>query len=558
VTAAEPSNSTSVVRTRFAPSPSGHLHVGGARTALFCWAYARKRGGKFIVRIEDTDQKRSSDAAGMAFLEDLKWLGIEWDEGPEHDGCGGGAAAPYLQSQRLDLYNQQIDRLMTIGRAYRAFETPAELDAARDLARREGRKYRYDRASLRLDAATVSEWLAEGRPHVVRFKIPDEGVVVVRDQVRGEVVTDVRELDDFVIRKADGYPMYNFAVVVDDELMGVTHVIRAEEHLSNTPKHILLQEAFGFRTPVYAHVSIITNPDGSKMSKRDKDKALRRAVKERGLDGPPGATVSPDRWVWWLESSDRQLEFDEAERLAEALGIHLPEINVDDFRRNGYLPDALLNYLALLGWNPGDNVEKFDRAFFVDRFDFDRVIPSPAKFDREKLLSFNLDAVKALDPSAFERLLREHGERYHAAFVQSLGANFSLFAACNQARSKTLDDPFRTCRFFVTPDEDIEYDTSKNAVKAMSRGLSHLEHMPSVLAEVRGSWDPDHLKRAIEAYATANADGRLGDVAQPLRIAASGTTVSPAIFETLAILGPQSTQARIRRAVEFYRSLPAQ
>ncbi|MCH7603096.1 MAG: glutamate--tRNA ligase, partial [Planctomycetes bacterium] len=197
-----------IVRTRFAPSPSGHLHVGGARTALFCWAYARAKGGKFILRIEDTDQKRSSDAASMAFLEDLKWLGIDWDEGPEYEGCGGGDAGPYRQSERLDIYHKYIDQLIAEGKAYRAFETPEELDAARKKARKEKKNYRYDRSALKVDAATREQWAAEGKPHVVRFKVPDEGTNTVHDEVRGEVTIDAVELDDFVIKKAAGDPTY--------------------------------------------------------------------------------------------------------------------------------------------------------------------------------------------------------------------------------------------------------------------------------------------------------------------------------------------------------------
>jgi len=256
-----PTPTTPIIRTRFAPSPSGHLHVGGARTALFCWAYAKKRGGRFILRIEDTDVKRSSDAASMAFLEDLAWLGIIWDEGPKLEHIGGGEYGPYFQSQRLETYNKSIHKLISEGHAYRAFETPPELDAARERARLEKRPYRYDRAALKLSHDQVQQYLGDGKPHVVRFKIPD-GLerVTFRDEVRGEVTVERTELDDFVIRKADGYPMYNFAVVIDDELMGVTHVIRAQEHLSNTTRHVMLQDALGFRRPVYAHISLINNP----------------------------------------------------------------------------------------------------------------------------------------------------------------------------------------------------------------------------------------------------------------------------------------------------------
>jgi glutamyl/glutaminyl-tRNA synthetase len=547
-------SSGQIVRTRFAPSPSGHLHVGGARTALFCWVYAKKHQGKFALRIEDTDQKRSSDAASMAFLADLKWLGIEWDEGPEFEGFGGKMPGvdTYFQSQRLAIYNEYFENLIREGKAYRAFETPQELDAVRTAAQKEKRPYRYDRAALKLSQAQIEEYIAAGRPHVVRFKIPDDcKQVVFRDEVRGDVATDRAELDDFVIRKADGFPMYNFAVVIDDELMGVTHVIRAQEHLSNTPRHVLLQEALGFRRPAFAHISIITNPDGSKMSKRDKDKALRAAVKQRGLASAP--VISSDRWAWWLSDSDHQLNLNEAEQLADFLQIELPEINVDDFRRHGYLPEVMVNYLALLGWSPGGDVEKFDREFLLEKFSLDRIIKSPAKFDRDKLLAFNLDALQAMPADAFVKRLREHAEQFHPEFVERLSpAQFDLFARANQARSKTLDDPIKSGRFFVMADDDIVYEDSKAVREAMLKGepngYAHLEGLLPLLKEV-GDWSPHEIEAAVKGYAEQHAGGKLGKVAQPLRVAVSGGVVSPAIFDTLAILGKQATLKRIERCL---------
>ncbi len=256
---------TALVRTRFAPSPSGHLHVGGARTALFCWAYARGRDGRFVLRIEDTDRKRSSEAATAAFVEDLAWLDIKWDEGP------------FYQSQRLELYREQIDRLIDKGHAYRASETPDQLDAARRAAGAGG--YRYDRAALSLDEATVRQYLDENRPHVVRFRLPNEEPVTFTDVVRGEVEVEAAKIDDVVILKADGYPTYHCADVVDDEQKGETHDIPGQEHLDNTAKPVLLQDALGFRRPTYAHLSLIFTPNGSKRSKRDKDRAVRTAVR---------------------------------------------------------------------------------------------------------------------------------------------------------------------------------------------------------------------------------------------------------------------------------------
>ena len=548
-----------VIRTRFAPSPSGHLHVGGARTALFCWAYAKKRGGKLILRIEDTDVNRSSDAASTAFFEDLKWLGIEWDEGPEYENCGGGEAGPYFQSQRLESYRRYAERLIAEGKAYRAFETAEELDAARQRARADGRAYRYDRAALNVDEATILRWMAEGRPYVVRLRTPDEGEIAIDDLVRGRVVVQAAELDDFVIMKADGYPTYHFAVVVDDELMGATHVIRAEEHLKNSHKHVLLQEALGFRRPVYAHLSVITNPDGSKMSKRDKDKTLRRTVQERAIEAPPRLPHEPEpvmtrhQWDWWLAEKDHQLELEAAERLAEALGVHLPEINVDDFRRAGYLPEVMVNYLSLLGWNPGGDIEKFDAAFLIERFDFDRVQKSPAKFDRDKLLAFNLDAIQAMPADVFARRFREHCNQHHRWFIDKLTREqFELLARANQARSKTLDDPIASCRFFVLADDEIEFERSKAVRKALGggppSGYDHLEAIRDVLAGLE-QWTVESLEKAVQAYADSRAEGKLGRVAQPLRIAVSGGTISPAIYETLVILGKESTLRRIDRCL---------
>jgi glutamyl-tRNA synthetase len=548
--------STPVVRTRFAPSPSGHLHVGGARTALFNWAYARKRGGKFILRIEDTDVKRSSDSASMGFLADLKWLGILWDEGPEFEGCGGPAndipdVGSYFQSQRLHIYDRYIEQLIEAGYAYRAFDTAEELDAARKRASSEGREYRYDRDRALANPNARSPVSANLPAHVVRFKIPDVREVIVNDEVRGEVRMPREKLDDFVIRKQDGYPTYHFAVVVDDELMGVTHVIRAEEHLSNTPKHVLLQDALGFRRPVYAHISIITNPDGSKMSKRDKDKALRKVVLERSIDAHLDA-LSGERRKWWLSNKDHQLELEEAEVLATLLGVDLPEINVDDFRRAGYLPEALNNYLALLGWNPGENVEKFDRDFLVERFDFDRVIKGAAKFDRQKLLAFNNDAIAALPPHEFVSRLREHGRSFHPVFVEALGEKFDLFARANQSRSKTLEDPFRSCGFLLQADESIEIEDSKAVRKVMLKGeppgYDLLETVVPILEAVN-EWSVEAVHAALESFVKDHAGGQLGRIAQPLRIAVSGGVVSPGIAETLAILGRDSTLARIRRCL---------
>lgn len=550
-------DNTMIVRTRFAPSPSGHLHIGGARTALFCRAFAHGNHGKFILRIEDTDQKRSSEAASNAFLEHLRWLGITWDEGPLYEGCGGGNTGPYFQSKRLHLYNKYLDQLIDEGHAYRAFETPDELAAQQAEAKKASRNYRYNRAALKLSPDEMQRMVDEGRPFVVRLKVPDDREIVIHDEVLGESTVPAGEIDDFVIRKADGFPTYHFAVVVDDELMGVTHVLRAQEHHKNTAKHLLIQDVLHFRRPVYGHMPLMCNPDGSKMSKRDKDKTLRKVIREREVTTPPPETISPNEFENWLGDKKRQLEFADALNLAEALRVSLPEINVDDFRRSGYLPSVLCNFLALNGWSPGKNTEKFDMDFLVQHFDLKRVMKAPARFDRNKLLAFNLDALQDMDEGEFLRRLREHAQTYRSEFVEKLNeTQFSRFARASQPRSKTLDDPFRDGRFFIVEDDAIEYEETKAARKALvngePNGYAHLANIAPILAALE-EWTVDAIEHAVKTFADEYANGKLGTVAQPLRIAVSGGTISPAIFDTLAILGKDSVMHRIERCLSIRR-----
>lgn len=540
--------------TRFAPSPTGHLHVGGARTAIFCWAFARANKGKFILRIEDTDQKRSSDQATEGFLDDLNWLNIDWDEGPKHKGSGGGESGPYHQSKRLDTYNEHLQKLLDTDLAYYAFETPQELDEERKLARKEKRAYRYNRAALTLSSETVQQYLDEGKPKVVRFKVPDGGSIQVADAVLGEVTLDRSEIDDFVIVKTDGFPTYHFAVVVDDALMGVTHVIRGQEHLNNTFKHVLLQDAFGFERPIFAHISLIFNPDGSKMSKRDKDKALRLAVRERGLDAPPNNCIGDEPWETWNSSRDQQLGTDDASALAAALGIDLPEINVADFQRAGYLSEVLFNYLCLLGWSPGNDLEQFDSQFLVEHFSLDRIVKSPAKFDRAKLLAFNLDALQKLTSEEFEKRLMEWCTQYAPQYAE-LGDKFALFAAANHQRSKTFHDAVVTSSFLIKGDEDITWPDTKPVRKALQKGeptgLTLLGGVAASLADI-AIWDTSAIEGCLATFAEQHAEGKLGRVAQPVRIAVAGGPVSPPINDTLLLLGQESSLRRMTRCLEHF------
>ncbi len=562
--------STAVPVTRFAPSPSGHLHVGGARTALFCWAFAKGRGGRFLIRIEDTDQKRSSDSASLGFLKDLEWLGIRWDEGPEFtapDGSvvGGGANGPYFQSERLAIYDRHLERLVAEGKAYEAWDTPEELDAMRREAMGRKEAFRYRRRA-EISAEDRARFVAEGREPVLRFKSPD-APVVIPDEVLGHTTLPAGEVDDFVIRKKDGFPTYHFAVVVDDELMGVTHVLRAQEHFTNTAKHVVLQDALGFRRPVYGHLSIIKNPDDSKMSKRDKDKVLRKAVAERGLSSPPAGTIDQAAFDGWLADANTQLDLDAAIGLAEALAVVLPEINVDDFRRSGYLPEVLCNFLALNGWSPGGDVEKFDNAFLCERFGLDRVMKTPAKFDRVKLLAFNTDAIVSMDPAAFARRCRAHAAQFRPEFLERLDeAGFAVLMQASQERSKTLDDPFRNNAFLVEADDALVFRDEKPVRKALGigaakadgarSGLDHLRALREALA-ASPEWSQAALESIATDYAAVHAGGKIGAVAQPLRVGVTGGTVSPPIWDTLVLVGRESSLRRIDRCVEWASALGA-
>ncbi|UCC29124.1 MAG: glutamate--tRNA ligase, partial [Phycisphaerales bacterium] len=298
-------NARELVRVRFAPSPTGYLHIGGARTVLFNWLVARKAGGTFVLRIEDTDRTRHVEDSVRKILDDLCWLGFDWDEGPEI----GGDYGPYFQSRRLDIYDRYLQQLLDSGNAYYALETPEQLQAMREAATAKEGGFRYPRPD---PLPTIEQGLAaraEGRAVVMRFKMPDEDITV-SDEILGEVRLAADQHEDFVIQKGDGFPTYHLACVVDDELMEITHVLRGQEHLMNTPKHVALQRALGFAVPKYAHLPVIFNMDGSKMSKRDKDKAVKKGL-------PP------------------------------------PEIDVHDFRMAGYIPEAVVNFISLLGWSVG-------------------------------------------------------------------------------------------------------------------------------------------------------------------------------------------------------------
>ena len=544
---------TPPIRTRFAPSPTGYLHIGGARTALFNYLLARRLGGKFVLRIEDTDQTRNVAQADRRLLDDLGWLGLHWDEGPEV----GGDCGPYYQSQRLERYSEHARRLLDSDQAYYAFETRAELDAMRGEAQRHKRTFRYPRPASFPSEADAERARAEGRPAVVRFKMPQRDFVVT-DVILGDVQIAAGELGDFVIMKADGWPTYHFAVVIDDEQMGITHVLRGQEHLMNTPNHMALQEAFGYRVPAYAHLPIILNMDGSKMGKREKDKAVRAAaqaalgsgqVEESRLAELSGC-ADGDAFSAWLRNKT-QLEEPGLRRLARELAIPLPEIQIHDFRASGYLPEVIVNFIALLGWSPGGDREKMTLEEMCELFSVERIGKTNARFDRDKLLSFNTAALAAADPGRKLAGLRDYlGVNEPGPLTGLDDAMLTRLIEINET-ARIFRDIGVKCAALFQLDEDVEYQDAavkKWLLKSDGRGVRVLKDL-RVALERLADFSPASLEKLIREYAETHELG-LGKVAQPLRVAVTGTTVSPRIFDTLALLGRERSLARIARALD--------
>ncbi|MBX3386723.1 MAG: glutamate--tRNA ligase [Phycisphaeraceae bacterium] len=573
------STSTHVV-TRFAPSPTGHLHIGGVRTALFNWAFARKHAGSFLLRIEDTDQARSSESSTRGILEDLAWCGIDWDEGPEFiDEIGrpiGGdprSVGSFFQSKRLDLYNRVIDEMIERDLAYPAFDTPDQLAALRKEADAGKQSFRYKR-SPSYDRTKALERMRAGEPCVVRFHNPDKVVRVV-DEVLGDIHFQPEHTDDFVLRKADGFPTYHFAVVVDDQHMGVTHILRGQEHLNNTPRHVALQIALGYRTPVFAHLPLIFNADGSKMSKRDKDKAAREACNKALISAemiaemltivePP---IVADEVRQWQSDKRRGLSADALRVLSARINITLPEIDVEDFRRAGYLPDVICNYMALLGWNPGQknpdgtDLEKFDPAFLAANFSLDRIGKTNSRFDRAKLASFNQSAIAAMPDAEFAERFRDWCDVYDPSILSRFdAARLDLLCTAAKPRVKTLSEvasPVGPVGFAFIPDHAVAFDHAavdkalKKPVDSTTHGVTTGAALLRDFASELAALDPftaEAIESSLKAF-TESHGVKVGSIAQAIRVAVTGSTVSPGIGQTLAILGLDSCKSRIDRCL---------
>lgn len=536
------------VVTRFAPSPTGYLHVGGARTALFSWLLARHHGGAFLLRIEDTDLARSTEQATTQLLEDLRWLGLHWDN----------ASDLVYQSKRKKIYNAIIESLLSRNLAYKAYETPEELDAMRKSAEREKRQFVYRRRQI--TDAEIRRFETEGRPHVVRFATPVKEYRF-RDEVLGkDIVQPEAEVQDFVIRKADGMPTYHFAVVVDDAEMQITHILRGQEHTKNTFNHIALQEALGYVRPIYGHLPIIMNLDGSKMGKRDRDKKIRQAAQNwlKNSKNTPqqladAASIESSRFEAWLKDSQKQLDLPEQSAVMHVVGLKetdLPEILVHDFRRNGYIPDALLNFLALLGWNPGGDRERMTIDEMVQLFTIEGIGKSNAKFDRSKLLAFNTRHGESTPPAQLVGPFR--------AYLQ-VNPDSPLNSATDEQLAKLLEmkKGFRllrevdeASRFLFVADDAIVYDADAvDKVLRKNNGLEVLRDLQSLL-EPQADFSHAALEQTIQKYGEQKQLG-LGKIAQPLRVAVTGNTVSPPIFQSLEMLGRDRTLRRIEQCVNL-------
>jgi glutamyl-tRNA synthetase len=545
--------SSAKVITRFAPSPTGYLHVGGARTALFNWLYARHTGGQFLLRIEDTDLARSTEDATTQLLSDLRWLGLQWDN-----------AELMYQSKRLATYNKLIDQLIDQGKAYQAWESTAELDAMRQQAQRAKRPFIYRRPTYTPDL--LKRFKDENRTPVIRFAMPVKEYRFHDLTLGKDVVQTQHEVQDFVIRKGDGMPTYHFGVVVDDAEMGITHVLRGLEHLLNTVNHIGLQEALGYPRPIYAHLSVMLNPEtGEKLSKRDRDRRIRKRVQDwmrstkKTADEVAAFTgIEKPRLEDWIKTDTMQLDLTEQPAVMKVVGLtegDLPEIMIHDFRRNGYTPEVLNNFLALQGWSPGGDLEHMTMEKMVELFSLERINPQSPKFNREKLKSFSTDFFAKAPMDRQVSALRDYlsvnpASPLNRASDQELAKLLQMNAGFHVLRE--VDEK---SAFFFTADEQIVYapDAMEKVLKKNEKqGLNALTAIGPVLAGV-SEWTAAALEAAVKNYCESTGLG-LGKVAQPIRVAVSGTAVSPPIFESLEFLGREMTLARIARCISVATS----
>ena len=463
------------IKTRFAPSPTGYLHVGGARTALFSWLYARKQGGKFILRIEDTDLERSTQESVDAIFDGMNWLGLAHDEGP------------FYQTKRFDRYKEIIQQLLDQGHAYYCTCTREELDALREQQKANKEKPRYNGKCREVNHSSDVE-------AVIRFRNPEQGEVVIHDLVKGDITVANKELDDLIIARSDGTPTYNLTVVVDDMDMGVTHVIRGDDHINNTPRQINILNALGAELPKYAHVPMILGSDGARLSKRHS------------------------------------------------------AVSVMQYRDEGFLPEALLNYLVRLGWSHGDQ-EIFSIDEMIELFDLSHVNVSASTFNPEKLLWLNHQYMMNSEPELVAKHLQWHMDNQGIDLEN--GPALSEVVKAQRERSKTLVEMANSSRYFYQEFDEYDAKAAKKNFKAGAADV--LQRMMDEFTKI-DPWDGEQLHQIVLDVAE-KMELKLGKVAQPLRVAISGAGVSPAIDITLSLLGRDKTLARMQRAIEYIKNL---
>lgn len=476
------------VRVRFAPSPTGFMHVGNLHTALFNWLFARHEGGTFLLRIEDTDEVRSTEAALGVIYDGLRWLGLDWDEGPDVGGPNG----PYVQSERLDIYHRYLEQLLAEGKAYRCCCTPEELEERRLVMQARGLPPRYDGRCRSADPVA-------GRESCIRLKMAETGQTVIQDMIQGEVTYENALAGDPVIGKTSGYPTYHFAVVVDDDLMGISHVIRAVEHLPNTQIHLQLQQALGLATPTYAHLPIVLGADRTKLSKRH------------------GA------------------------------------VSVTEYQQQGYLAEAMFNFLALMGWSPASEQEIFPRAEIISRFTLEACSKSPAVFDLQKAEWINGEYIKALDPAELATrvlpFLTAAG-LFEAAATPERWQWLVAVCGLMQERVRVLTTFTDWARYFFT--DDYEYE-NRAREKWLGRPeiADRLEAIAGYLESLPG-WDAESLEAAIRKLAEDHGV-KAAEMIHPTRAAVTGTTVGPSLFHLLELLPQATVVRRLRRAADLCR-----
>lgn len=478
-----------MVRVRYAPSPTGHIHVGNARTAIFNYLFARHEGGTFIMRLDDTDLERSTEENIDSMLEDIRWLGLDWDEG----FLKGGDLGPYRETERKPLYDKYLQQLLDEDKAYRCFCTKDELETERRKAEAEHRIYRYGGTCARLSAEQIAANVAEGKLYVIRLRIPQEDVIV-HDLIRGDVQFKAEEFDDFVIARQNGIPIYNFATVIDDALMNITHIIRAEEHLSNTPRQVFIYRALGFDVPQFAHVSLILAPDHSKLSKRH------------------GA------------------------------------VSVGEYRLEGYLPEALINYLVLLGWSPKDDREFFTVKELIKEFSLEGVGKSGAVFDKKKLTWMNHMYLGRKDAAEILAILKKDFPDQYAATFEGLPEHRTLAAIdLTKGNAQVLPGLFRLARNIVQQDVVLADEKSEEILKTpeakqvLGYLLAHFDEVPFGKGDdAMSAWVED-LRNQIDLPAKK--------LYSPIRVALFGSKDGPEIVKLFLTLDPASIRDRLQQAL---------